>query len=674
MIVPMKKVCLVVQSSVCDLALNILRGIGVVHIEKGDVPVDVNSSAQKRKVKVDDAIGLIRDFKLPKVKVKKKKKGEPEDTRPPYERRAKPIGLHRGRRATDIFGTEEEEPYSLSAVRAPVRPELSDYMLSVDKMRKLSRERDLFLSHEVDRLQEWGDFDPDIIKEVSGRGMPVYLYEIFNDDFENLDKDVKYIKIKKVKNVVYIVVFEKEINGIAPVKLPEKSLFDFKKEEIIVREELKEHDDKIKSFANRRPTLDKEMQKVNQDIEFEEAMANMSSIEKTDRTTTGVYSGAGLSYLTGYVPEEDIEKIRIAARENSWGLSAYDPAPEDEKIPTKLKNTWFVNLLNPVTGFLGLLPGYRETDISRWFLIFFTIFFGMIFADAAYGTIIILIALFFILKSLFNKGRRLQKKPVNQGLFLLLLLGISNATWGVLTCAWFGLELDKVPQILRNISLPLISEARGTPKEVATANIQFFCFSLGLLHLTVAHLNNFFRFIKTPRCLADLGCISMLFGMYNLVLLLIVGPDYTVIPQGEGFVPTLLCFVGAGFVFNFLFSSYKTSMKQALKGSLSNVITLILSIVNVFSDIMSYLRLWAVGLAGAAISVTVNTLVEPTIGKFIMFMGIILFVFGHGLNMVLCVLSVLVHGVRLNTLEFSGHVGLNWSGRTYKPFAKIEIK
>ena len=674
MIVQMKKVCLVVQDSFCDIALNKLREVGVYHIEKGDIPVDINSSAQKRKVKVDDAIGLIRDFKMPKVKPVKKKKGEIEDTRPGYERRQKPIGLKRGRRATDIFGTEEEEPYSLSAIRAPARPELSDYMLGIDKTRKVLKERDIFLSHEIARLQGWGNFDPKTIKEITKGGMPVFLYEIFNDDFEDLDDDVKYIKINKNKSVVLILVFEKEINGIAPFKLPERSLNEFMEEAAVIRANLKEVNDKIKSFANRRPTLDKEMLKVMQDIEFEEAMANLCEIENLDIVGAGKQNLSALSYLTGYVPDEDLEKVKTVARENNWGLSSYDPADDDEKIPTKLKNTWFVNLLNPVTGFLGLLPGYRETDISRWFLIFFTIFFGMIFADAAYGAIIMLIAVVFILKSVFNKERRLQNRPVNQGLFLLLLLGISNTAWGVLTCSWFGLELDKVPQILKDMSLSLISEAKGTPKEVATANIQFFCFSLGLLHLSVAHLNNFFRYIKTPRCLADLGCISMLFGMFNLVLLLIVGPDYTVIPQGEGFVPTLLCFVGAGFVFNFLFSSYKTSMKQALKGSLSNVITLVLSIVNVFSDIMSYLRLWAVGLAGAAISVTVNTLVGPTIGTFMVFLGIILFIFGHGLNMVLCVLSVLVHGVRLNTLEFSGHVGLNWSGKTYKPFAKIEIK
>jgi V/A-type H+-transporting ATPase subunit I len=95
-----------------------------------------------------------------------------------------------------------------------------------------------------------------------------------------------------------------------------------------------------------------------------------------------------------------------------------------------------------------------------------------------------------------------------------------------------------------------------------------------------------------------------------------------------------------------------------------------LGITNVFSDIMSYIRLWAVGLAGGAIASTVNTMAGPMLGGFLMFAGIILLVFGHGLNLILNVLSVLVHGVRLNTLEFSGHLGLSWSGTAYKPFAE----
>ena len=96
-----------------------------------------------------------------------------------------------------------------------------------------------------------------------------------------------------------------------------------------------------------------------------------------------------------------------------------------------------------------------------------------------------------------------------------------------------------------------------------------------------------------------------------------------------------------------------------------------LGVVNVFSDIVSYIRLWAVGLAGAAISGTVNEMAGPLLGHAILFVAFAaLVLFGHGLNMILNLLSVIVHGVRLNTLEFSTHLGMSWSGFKYSPFAE----
>ena len=103
--------------------------------------------------------------------------------------------------------------------------------------------------------------------------------------------------------------------------------------------------------------------------------------------------------------------------------------------------------------------------------------------------------------------------------------------------------------------------------------------------------------------------------------------------------------------------------------SLADIVSVLLGVVNVFSDIVSYIRLWAVALAGAAISATVNELAGPLLGNFMfMVLAIVLLVFGHGLNMVLNVLSIIVHGIRLNTLEFSSHLDMSWSGHKFKPF------
>jgi V/A-type H+-transporting ATPase subunit I len=130
-----------------------------------------------------------------------------------------------------------------------------------------------------------------------------------------------------------------------------------------------------------------------------------------------------------------------------------------------------------------------------------------------------------------------------------------------------------------------------------------------------------------------------------------------------------IVFVAVGFLLNFVFANYEGSIGKSILQSLKEIISVMLSIFNLFSDIVSYIRLWAVGLAGAAIAATVNELAGPMMGKFaFMIVAIILLVFGHGLNMILNLLSVIVHGVRLNTLEFSSHLGMTWSGYKFKPF------
>ena len=104
-----------------------------------------------------------------------------------------------------------------------------------------------------------------------------------------------------------------------------------------------------------------------------------------------------------------------------------------------------------------------------------------------------------------------------------------------------------------------------------------------------------------------------------------------------------------------------------------NIISVLIGVVNVFSNIMSYIRLWAVAVAGGALAGTVNEIASSMFGKVsLIIFGVILLAFGHLFNMTLNVLGVLVHGVRLNTLEFSGVIGLNWSGFKYKPFKNLK--
>jgi V/A-type H+-transporting ATPase subunit I len=197
-------------------------------------------------------------------------------------------------------------------------------------------------------------------------------------------------------------------------------------------------------------------------------------------------------------------------------------------------------------------------------------------------------------------------------------------------------------------------------------NLQIFCFSLALLQLTIAHIKGIVRNIRTLRVFAEIGSLAMLWGMYNVVMFLVVSNQIRSFPL----LPASVYLLVGGFALTFVFASYEGDVGQSILSSVKNIISVVLGITNVFSDIMSYIRLWAVGLAGASIAATVNTMAGGMLKSFLIFVAMLLLVFGHGLNLILNMLSVLVHGVRLNTLEFSGHLGLTWSGTAFKPFAE----
>jgi V/A-type H+-transporting ATPase subunit I len=386
------------------------------------------------------------------------------------------------------------------------------------------------------------------------------------------------------------------------------------------------------------------------EIEFETANAGMEVYDEAP-------AGETISWITGFVPANDVGRLKRAAAENGWALIADDPGEEDN-VPTLLKENKFAQLLRPITEFLDITPGYREVDVTLWFLIFFSVFFGMIWGDAGYGALLIIGA------AAGTIAAKSKGNPVAPIIRLLWLLAVCNFAWGVLTCSWFGVDLKYIPQILKDISLPFVSNA-NPDADTVRHNLMIICFTLALLQLCIGHIIAI-KHTKGPAVLGQIGNMCMLAGMYRVVIYLVVDPSRM------PFYPlnAAIILLGAGFVLDYMFSNYETSLGQALLASTAGIINKILGIANVFSDIMSYIRLWAVALAGSAIAMVVDQMAGGMLGSIVTFIfGVILLVFGHGLNLALNVLSVVVHGVRLNTLEFSTHAGLSWAGFAYKPFA-----
>ena len=565
-------------------------------------------------------------------------------------------------------------PKAKKSVPTSVNPELD----AVSSLAKAEEINDLILQKknledkivvsvsEIDRLASWGGVTPADFTFLSQKGIDLSLYEIPNDAYLSIPEDVETLFVNRDKGQTRFLVIGN--NGKRPeslpadafsISLPSVGTEELAQNIIQFREDIVKIEAQIVNSIPFKTALKKAMSVMEKEIEFENLY---TGIEKEED------SSVPLAWLTGYLPSEDLDKLQKLAQEENWALATSDPSEEDE-VPTKLKNNKFVSLIYPVSDFLGTVPGYREYDISGWFLLFFCIFFGMIFGDAGYGLLMVLAAIAGILNSVA------KKKPVGPAMYLLMLLGVTTVAWGTITCTWFGLAPDALPAFIRSMSFGPLSNAvsvMSPEKELwVKQNMQVFCFGLALVQLTIAHIKGIVRNIKSLKAFGEIGSMLMLWGIFYLVLNMVVDGtrfSFDAVMFGIPLIKIVLGLVATGFALNFIFSNYDGSVLRSILESCKNIVSVLLGVVNIFSDIVSYIRLWAVGLAGSAISATVNQMAGPTLGGALIFAGILLLCFGHGLNMILNVLSVIVHGVRLNTLEFSSHLGMSWSGFNYQPF------
>ena len=650
MIVPMKKVSLVVLNKDRKEALTQLKKVGVVHLEQVEGKGEQLAAFKEAASNAMTAASILGEIKAPK------KKG-----------------------IAEVLSNE--------AVLEKCKTVLS---LS-DEKKKLMEEITASTT-ELDRFASWGEVTPADFDLLREKGISLKMYEIPEDKYSLIDENSKTVCVNRFKKTVRFLLLDakdERPESFPPeayeVPLPEKATSEIKKIISDSKERIASIDKELASLSVYVSQIQKLQKSLESDIEFETFYSGMGQEEEGKSTD--------LAWLSGYVPVDSLDELKNAAKENAWALAYDDPAEEDE-VPTKLKNNKLVSLIYPLTDFLGTVPGYREYDISGWFLLFFTVFFGMIFGDGGYGLLVTVIALLMLLKGAASKQKA---SPL---LSLVLLLGLATVGWGFVTCTWFGLT----PEQLRNFgfgflpdySVKVLSNAfsklpDGSDKiwalpwtaegvGLTTAqNMQIFCFTLALLQLSVAHFKGMARYCKSLKFFGELGALLQIWGMFYVVLMMVVsGEVFAMDAIKVKDIPIGYIFVGLvafGFALSFIFSNYDGSVIASVLESCKNIISVLLGVVNVFSDIVSYIRLWAVGLAGAAISDTVNTMAGPILGHAILFVAaIVLLVFGHGLNMVLNLLSVIVHGVRLNTLEFSNHLGMSWSGFKYSPFVEKEAK
>ena len=506
------------------------------------------------------------------------------------------------------------------------------------------------LTTRAEALEKWGNFSPGDFDFLRENGIDLKIYRMDKKSLAGLSAaETPFIRLSPVEKLETVALWGPLPEGISAdeFQIPTESLEQLQAQIESCDSQLADGEMLLRKAAAHIPSFQAQLLKAQNAMEY-------SSVRNT------AASEGGLVWLTGYIPADNVEEFKTAAVEHRWAWAMDDPAEDDELVPTKVCYNKVTRLMVPIFDILGVLPGYREFDISFWFLAFFALFFAMILGDAGYGVLLLIGAIILTVKT---------RKP-SDALLLLWVLSIATIVWGTLTGTWFGLEAAMKVPLLRSLTIPILANYPDYFGISATAQqnaIMKFCFILGTVQLSLACVMCIKRKLseRNLSLIADLGWLIAICAIYFLALYLVIGEDVPLAPVGA-------C-VGIGFVLVVLFGGMAPGKRfsQGLKDGLANAFTVFLNTISAFGNVMSYIRLFAVGMASLAIAQSFNNMAAGFEGPLLIVAALIMIV-GHALNLVMGFLSVVVHGVRLNLLEFSGQLGMEWAGIAYEPFKNLD--
>ena len=422
-----------------------------------------------------------------------------------------------------------------------------------------------------------------------------------------------------------------------PEKLPEMSLSR-------MREKLGRVENRIRVDTERLASVDERhilasFPSLRDRIAFEQARELLSD------------HGA-VSVITGWIPVSRVKglmdvvtsaKADLFERSKAigWGVLLRDAEP-GETPPTLVEPPKMFRPMKALFAGLGIAPAYTEADVSVPFMCYFSLFFAMLVGDGAYGAIFLL-------------GTVAMRKKLPRSWFTLLTV-FSSATvlWGLLSNTWFGAA---IPWCANWPTVKWLADP-------SYHNMMLLCFTIGVSHLMLARVWNGVCRAPDSTCVAEFGWAGILLFMY-LVTNSIVG-IFAGIPRWGFWV------LGVSVVAVFGFSVKPSELKT--RGAELGMLPL--NIMSALGDIISYVRLFAVGLASVKVAENFNSMATGLVSSdhalwlnALMCVAMVaILVVGHALNLAMAGLSILVHAVRLNTLEFSNHKGVSWSGYSYSPF------
>ena len=502
---------------------------------------------------------------------------------------------------------------------------------------KLHDERD-FVLKAIDALEPWGEFRVPLEEELGGARL--WFYVVPHYRMEALrGADLVWQAVAHDPRFDYVVIVAaNEPQGIpvSPENLDPRSL-----SRLIERLEEVEHE--LEDLHWRRVKLTRWRSLMAR------TMAKADDRAVLEHAGQQTWDESRVFAVQGWAPRGAVHEIEEFARKHALALSAKEPEPEDNP-PTLLDNP---ELLaggeNTVTFYMT--PGYRTWDPSVVVFFSFTVFFAMILSDAGYA-LMLGVALLLMWRKL---GRTCSGVHLRS---LFAAVVVASVGYGLMVGSYFGVS-------------PAEGSVLASWKVLDTmdqSTMMRLSILIGVLHLVLANLVTAWRLRRSFRASAALGWVAMLLGGLIAGLKIASGdPEGLRLPLD---IPLLIG--GAGAIL--LFSSHRPLVfgpvtdfgRRLLDGLIG-----LTGISKAFGDVLSYLRLFALGLASTQLAATFNEIAGTTAksrGVGLLAAALIL-VLGHGLNFALAVMGGVVHGLRLNCIEF-----FNWSlseeGYPFQAFCK----
>ena len=515
---------------------------------------------------------------------------------------------------------------------------LAKQLLGLAKEVKHLEEEIGMLESECERLKVWGRFDPKEINRLKDAGILIKLFRCHKRELSKISKKFSTNIISEDGPTLCLAVVSKEKDFNIPLEEVEIPITGMDEIESMIKEKstcLQHKQNEMSNLYDKSSVIKRALMKSREILNYEEAKAGMGSEDK-------------LSYLMGFCPEPLTERLREMAEKKGWAVLIETPL-HDDPVPTLLKHSKWTKIFQPVMNFIGVTPGYREFDTNGIFLIFFSIFFAMIIGDGGYGAIFLIAA--------YIAGR-LYKNISREKIILFYLLSITTIIWGAITGSWFGVEsISRLP-VFKELVIPSLCSYT----QESESNIIRLCFLIGALQLSLARIWFAARLYPSLTALAQTGWAALVWGIYFIVRFLLLNEELNIIA---------LFLVGYWAVTLILFGEQREDgFAKGLFRGITNFLIGVVTGIGCLSDLISYIRLFAIGLATREVAVAFNNMAADTGFSDIksIVTAVFILMFGHTINILLGAMSVLVHGIRLNLLEFSKHLNIQWSGINYRPY------